>query len=191
MKKLLVSAMFLMSTQLFAQTGSKPVGFGALTTTISKFNGETAVFTGAYGGWYVNKKLLVGLGGSTLVSNHESVNTTQSGNEQDNTRLTYGGLVTEYTLHSGKFMRYTATSMLAYGHVTDGYVWSAADQLEKVKDNLFVSETSFNAEMNVASWFRVAGGVGFRNVMGSDLTTLDNKDMRGLTGNVTLKFGSF
>jgi hypothetical protein len=191
MKKLLVSAMFLMSAQLFAQTESKPVGFGALTTTISKFNGETAVFTGTYGGWYVNKKLLIGLGGSALVSNHESANTTKAGNEKDHTRLMYGGLVTEYTLYSGNLMRYTATSMLAYGHATDGYTYAAADQWEKVKDDLFVSETSFNAEMNVAKWFRVAGGVGYRNVMGSDLAGLDNKDMRGLTGNVTLKFGWF
>lgn len=196
MKKLLVSAMLLMSSQLFAQetkTESRPAGsgFGAMSTIISEFNGESAVFTGTYGGWYVTKKLMIGMGGYALVSSHESTNGNEKSDDRDNIRMGYGGLVTEFTIYSYKGVHFTNTSLLAYGKVNDGYAYSASDRWEKVSDEVFVSQTSLNAEMNMTDWMRVGAGVGYRSVMGSDLADLSNKDMSGFSANLTVKFGIF
>src|SRR5688572_18281890 len=80
MKKIILIALLLAGTRLYAQDASKSKspfgrkiehsGYGALTTNYSKFNGDDALFVGAYGGWMINHKLMLGLAGQYLVTQH-------------------------------------------------------------------------------------------------------------------------
>jgi hypothetical protein len=71
MKQLIFAVVVLMSTTLFAQEKNKSSfenkfsnsGYGVVSTQYSKFNSHGAVFTGAYGGWMIRHKLLIGAGG--------------------------------------------------------------------------------------------------------------------------------
>src|SRR4051812_22938524 len=45
-------------------------GYGVLSTQYSRFNHKDAIFVGAYGGWMINHRLMLGGGGYGLVTRH-------------------------------------------------------------------------------------------------------------------------
>src|SRR3954451_3376641 len=73
-------------------------GYGGLSTQYSKFNHQDAVFLGAYGGWMINHRFMLGLGGYGLVTSHKGFGINPVINEQNKLRMGYGGLMVEYTV---------------------------------------------------------------------------------------------
>src|SRR5688572_11867470 len=103
MKAIILLITLFASAQLYAQDSAKrsspfkgklhSSGYGALTTNYSKFNGEDALFVGAYGGWMINHKLMLGLGGQYLVTQHDGFGINAETNKKNDLKMGYGGLM--------------------------------------------------------------------------------------------------
>jgi hypothetical protein len=203
-KQILLAALVITSAQLFAQdaTNEKPFpvsrkishsGYGALSTKYSRFNGQDAIITGAYGGWMINHKLLIGAGGYALVTNHNGYGTNEA-QVQNKFRMAYTGLVTEYTFLEKKRIHASANVLIGAGAVVNGYIPSGGNiqDLESNDESGFlVVEPTLSIETDITKWFRVGVGAGYRLIESSEMTGITDKQLSGATANVTLKFGIF
>ena len=207
MTKLIFAAMLLFSTQVFAQQKTKTkslvshktesTGYGALSTVYSKFNGEHAVFAGAYGGWMINHKLMIGLGGYGLATNHRGVGLNAQTQQKNYWQMGYGGLMVEYTFFGNDVVHFTANTLLGGGIVKNGHgrgtiPENGSDELKDIDaSGFYVVQPSVSAEVNVTNWFRVGLGAGYRYVAGVDQQGISNSKMSAPTANLSLKFGVF
>src|SRR5687768_16423111 len=206
MKKIMILVALLGTAQLYAQDGTKSTspfsgkiqhsGYGALTTNYSKFNGDDALFVGAYGGWMINHKLMLGLGGHYLVTQHDGYGFNPQTNKMNELKMGYGGLMVEYTFFESKVVHATANPLVGFGAVTNGSKgsynpatnesWVSSDE-----SGFFALQPSINIEVSVTDWFRVSAGGGYRLIASSNVASISDADMSAPTANVTLKFGVF
>ena len=200
-KTILLAALAIMSAQLFAQdaTNEKRAlrishsGYGAISTKYSRFNGEDAIVTGAYGGWLINHKLMLGAGGYALVTHHDGYGASEA-NIQNKYVMGYGGFVAEYTFLEKKRIHASANVLLGFGAIATGHVPSGSsfEDFESHDESGFlVAEPSVSIETDVTKWFRVGVGAGYRLIGSGEMTGITNREMSGATANVTLKFGVF
>ncbi len=206
MKKIILFAVLCINAQLFAQDVAKSKspfagklhhsGYGALTTNYSKFNGEDALFVGAYGGWMINHKLMLGLGGYGLVTQHDGFGINAETNKKNELKMGYGGLMVEYTFFETKVIHATASTLVGVGVVTNGshskYDSETGESWRSSDESGFLAfQPSVNVEVSVTSWFRVSAGGGYRLITSADIEGISNAKMSAPTANVTLKFGVF
>ena len=206
MKTILLIAVLFVSLKLSAQENiqSKPPegrklhhsGYGALTTNYSKFNGENAMFVGAYGGWLINHKLMLGLAGQYLVTQHDGFGFNQETNKRNELKMGYGGLMVEYTFLEKRKIHATANSIVGFGVITNGsnggYDPETGESWRSVDESGFLAfHPSVNVELDVTRWFRVSAGGGYRIIASSNIKNLSDADLSSPTANVTLKFGIF
>ena len=171
-------------------------GYGTLSTQYSKFNHADAIFTGVYGGWMINHKLMLGVGGYGLLTTHKGFGINPVTNEQNQLRMGYGGLVAEYTCSGNKVIHITANTLVGAGGISNGYVKKGYrdddDSWQNVKGSaFFVVQPSANIEANITKWFRVGAGGGYRLIAANSLTGITNSDMSAPTANLSFKFGQF
>lgn len=84
----------------------------------------------------------------------------------------------------------------AYGSARIGWGGINIDINDNIRyrdlDKIFVATPEIGLELNVATWFRLAGTVGYRYVSGvNDNNGLRNADFSGATAAVTMRFGWF
>ena len=204
MKKIILIAAVLTAGKLYAQDAPATFlnrkthhgGYGAFTTNYSKFNGDDAVFVGAYGGWLINHKLLLGLGGQYLITQHDGAGVNPETHTLNKLKMGYGGVVVEYTFFESKAIHFTANTLVGFGVVTNGSrgddhyetgeSWKSSDE-----SGFLAFHPSVNVEVNITDWFRIAAGGGYRLITSADIQNVSNADMSSPTANVTLKFGIF
>jgi hypothetical protein len=207
MKKLIFVAVLLTSTQLVAQDGGGnetwlgkgklvSTGYGALSTQYTRLNEKSAVFTGAYGGWMINHKFMIGLAGYGLATNHQGFDAMGEADKQNELKMGYGGLMLEYTFLSEKKIHATTSLLVGAGAVVSGYrsdnVDSYGDHFHSVGESDFsVLQPTVSVEANMTDWFRISLGAGYRFVNGSDLAGLCDKRLSAPTMSLSLKFGKF
>jgi hypothetical protein len=210
MKKIILATawIFIMVTKLLAQDttsteiktliGKKTYnsGYIALSGTYTKFNKENAVLVGAYGGWLINHRLLIGMGGYGNVSRHAGFGTNPQ-NTQNRLRMGYGGLVVEYTFMHKSLLHITAGALVGAGAVSNGYKkdyyhGDNGEQWRSINSSaFFVAEPSVKLEMNVSKDVRIAAGGGYRYIREAKLAGITDLDMRSLTASLSLKVGLF
>lgn len=178
-------------------------GYGALSTRLTSIQGKDAAIVGAYGGWLIDHKLMLGLGGFGLTTDVRARSVAQErynpGGEPLYVQFGYGGFMLEYILAPNDLIHVTLQALAGGGAVSyrehwmdDNDHWNDDDRHYGGNDALFVIEPAAHAEVNVTTWFRIAAGLSYRYVSGIDeLQGVDNDDFRGLTGNLTFKFGAF
>jgi hypothetical protein len=196
MKKILLATAILLSTQLFAQK-THNTAYGALTTQYSRFNGENAIFTGAYGGLFVRQKLMVGLGVYGLVTQHKGYGLNAATHEPNNFRMGYGGLMAEYAILDKDRLHVTASALAGGGILKNGHgrgtiPENGSDELKDIDaTGFYVLQPSAQVEYDVTNWFRVGATAGYRYVTGSDQAGISDRKMSAPTAGLTFKFGSF
>jgi hypothetical protein len=207
MKQFFFAAMLLMSTELFAQSSGKKesvpgkhlisTGYGVLSTQYSRFNGQSALFVGAYGGWMINHKLMIGLGGYGLASRHQGIGKNAGTNEQNQWKMGYGGLMVEYHFYENKRVYFTVNTLIGGGIIKNGnrrgrIPENGSDELKDIDaSGFYVIQPSVNLEMVVTNWFHIGAGVGYRFVTGTDQPGITNAKMSAKTANLSFKFGVF
>lgn len=166
-------------------------GFGAPVVKFTSIDGNFGVITGVRGGWIINHKVSLGLGGYGLVTNHK-LNGLIEGKERY-LDFGYGGFEMEFILCSDEVFHLTFIGLIG-GGATD-YRLDKHRNYEKdcprEEDYFFVGEPSVNAEVNITSFFRINAGVGYRFVSGADNGYITDSNLSGFSGIVQLKFGSF
>jgi hypothetical protein len=186
---------------LFRFSGIKSSGFYiAATNSFTSINGKFANMSGLYGGWFVNKKLLIGVGGAatnTALRVPERYKT-EAGADM---RYQYAqfGLMTEYVMNSNNKV-HLAFNMLTGAGFTAQYIqdeWETFDDRHHYDHydhdtNFFVVvEPGAQVEVNILRWMRLSTGVSYRQTFGSNAKGLSDGDLSNISGNVGLKFGRF
>lgn len=172
-------------------------GYGAITNKFTRIRGDFANMTGLYGGWFINQRLMIGAGAAAVTSNIP-VPLEYSTDPTRNRSYEYGqvGLMTEYVVGSNKPIHFVfqlfsgAGFTLQYDH-HNRHSNSNLDDSVSDEHWFFVTEPGVQVEMNLFKWMRFSPGVSYRASFGSDAEGLKDKDIRGVSYNVTLKFGKF
>jgi len=198
MKKIIFAVLIISGTQAFAQqTRSHITAYGALSAQYSKFNGQNAAFTGAYGGVLLNHKLLLGAGAYALTTKHRGYGLNESSHKPNNWRMGYAGLVTEYTFMENKNIHFTAGALVGGGIIKNGrgrgtIPQNGSDELKDIDaSGFYVVQPSVALEVIAARWMRISAGVGYRYIAGADQPGITNRDMSAPTASLSFKFGLF
>jgi hypothetical protein len=183
--------------QLFAQeqtlVGNGDIehgGFGGLVFKYTQIKNEPAVLVGGRGGWIINHTFVIGGGGYGLVNQIKTdylIN-----NIQPFISFGYGGLELEYIIQSDQLVHFTIYTLIGAGGITyKEDLWEDWDNWNYGNDEFFVFEPAINIEINVINFFRINAGVNYRFISGLCYENLQNSDLAGFAGALTLKFGSF
>jgi len=187
MKKLLLS--FVLITLFFSAQAQEETlfdninvngGFGGPILEIGLGDGiSTAV--GGGGGLLIGDIFIGGYGMGNTQDNHFSVD----GNTE-RLDLGHGGLWLGYYAPSDKVVHFYGSTRLGWGEI-DAAEDNGPNNLE---DNVFVLTPEAGIEVNITSWFRVAGTLGYRFVTGTESNTFyDGSDFSGTFAGLTFRFG--
>lgn len=136
--------------------------YGALNGKVTTFDGKFAVLSGGYGGVFLNKKHLLGLGGYSLN------NRIRTGVDNRDWNMWYCGAVYEYVFNTDKLFHFSAGALLGGGGV------SQRTHFRHDRDNVHgssgfaVAEPFINAEMNISKYIRVFAGGSWRQAFGTN-----------------------
>jgi hypothetical protein len=174
-------------------------GYGALTNKFTTIRGDYANLVGAYGGVFINHKLLIGVGGAAM-TNRLDVPRQFSTDPLRDLNYEYGqfGLVTEYVVGSNKAFHVAFNLFSGAGFTLqndrdhwddDEFDWD--DEEPRDTNWFFVAEPGVQFEINVFRWMRFSPGISYRAAFGSDGMGMRDSDISNISYNATLKFGRF
>lgn len=175
-------------------------GFGAPRIKVSSVRGNLGVLVGAYGGWLIDHKLLIGGGGYGLANNikaQDDVQSVMNYKEQPYVDFGYGGGVLEYYFNPDELIHSSVSVLIGAGGVS--YRSSDFDHNSSLGgwndthkgDVVFVLEPGIGGEINVAKYFKVGASLSYRYVSGVDLYGMKNSDLSNFSAGIALKFGVF
>jgi hypothetical protein len=201
-KSVIIAFITVLSSYAYAQEiqtifkPGKSGGYGALTNSFTTIGGKYANMAGFYGGWYVNSKLFLGVGGGA-VTNDIPVLPEHSTVPGADMSYAYGqfGFVTEYVLWSDKIV-HGGFHLFTGGGFTGQYERSFDSDINtddsNLDENFFtVVEPGVFLELNLLKWMRFSPGVSYRATFDSDAAGLSDSDLSNVSYNLTLKFGKF
>lgn len=182
---------------IFKGTKTSSGGYGAITNKFTSINGEFANMVGLYGGWFINKKVMLGVGAAATTS-YLPVKDEFNIFPGKRTSYEYGqlGLMTEYVIASNKSLHVVFNVFTGAGFTTQ-YVRSTWDDNDyndyhNTDTNWFlVVEPGVQVEVNLLKWLRFSPGVSYRFVNNSESLDLTDNKLQGVSVNLTLKFGRF
>jgi len=168
-------------------------GFGGPVVKFTQIRDELGVLVGGRGGWIINHTLSLGGGAYGLANEIAGPDTLPYIKPLLN--LGYGGFEIEYLWHSGRLVHSTFSLLIGGGGV--GY-YEGNDQRDYDRDDhwenwdsFFITEPSFQIELNVTAFLRMDVGASYRFVSGVESYDLTDSDIGGPSLNVTFKFGRF
>lgn len=172
-------------------------GYGAISNKFSTINGDYANLVEVYGGWYVNKRFLLGIGAAATTND---IRVPDEFSTMPGVPMSYEygqvGMMTEYVVGSNRAFHVVFQLFSGAGFTVQyqRHDWhDDFDNLDYAKDEnwFFVAEPGVQLELNMFRWLRLSPGVSYRAAFGSDAEGLSDTDLSNLSYNVTLKFGKF
>lgn len=176
--------------QTLAGRSIKPKTFGAYGQgfgTISAVNGDFAVFTGAYGGVFLNKKWLLGAGAKGLANNIRLQSP-----DRPHIGFWYTGLVAEYVHNSDKLFHWSAGALVGGGGVSEREKneYGTKDRVY-ASSAVVVAEPFVQVEMNVTHYLRIVAGGSYRRVFGVGGLHITNEKLSAPGFSLGVKAGLF
>jgi len=166
-------------------------GYGGPTISVTNLGDETAVLMGGSGAWITKlesgNSISFGMAGYGLASNLKVDEI--SGNENEYLFFGYGGFQTEFTYQSNNIFHTTFKTLIGSGITGNRSKYHDFD--ENHDGMFFALEPSVNVEANVTKHFRIETGISYRFISGSNNSDFSDKDLSGLNGLISLKFGWF
>ena len=204
-KQLALAVLTVLSLQGFAQEGNVKTifktglrssgGYAAATNKFTRIRNEYTNLAGLYGGWYINHRLMIGIGAAASTNNLR-VPEQFSTDPMERRTWQYGqfGLVSEYVVNSDKPVHFVFHLFGGAGFTLQYQRddWDHNPGNSSSDENWFVvAEPGAQVEINLFRWMRISPGVSYRAAFGSDGRGLKDSDLRGVSYNATLKFGRF
>lgn len=152
-------------------------GFGAVVFKGSAVNDQFAGFFGGRGAWLIDHVFALGAGGYVMGG---GVDVQRDGGSQ-NLSMWYGGAEIEFISGWSQVYHITFLTLIGGGSLS----------LPGESDGIWAVEPELDLEINVASYFRLNFGGGYRFVWDVDIPELSNGDLSQFFGQVSLKFGAF
>ena len=158
---------------------------------VTRFDGGTHTLAGAYGGWVIDNRLLIGAGADWLTD------------PQHRTReLSYGGGVVQWRRGTDGVIGFSIQGLIGGGSATAtgdvSVVHFERDATTRrltpvrtterlpFREDFFVAEPSADVLVRLSSHVRLHAGGGYRAVSGAHGL---NDEIRGAVGNVALEIG--
>ncbi len=191
---------------------SKISGYGALDIKGGMLAGENTVFIGGKGALLINNTIAIGLGGYGSVNRNlapysSTMTFPQTSSSNLYLDMGYGGLILEYINNSDDLLHFNANVLFGAGGASHSETkfmsnnWDYLEDFTHPSTLFWVVEPSANLELNVTSFMKIGAGVSYRVVTGVDWDNLNtinkpellptSKNLSGLTGQITFKFGGF
>jgi hypothetical protein len=211
MKRILIPAILLLALavpELSAQEvqtlfrSTRPSGgYAALSNKFTTIQGQYANIAEIYGGWFVKRKFLLGIG-AAATTNNLKVPYQYSTDPLRKMSWQYGqlGLMTEYVFGSNRVVHFNL-SLFSGGGFTVQYERADLEDLDDYDydDNnlehdenfFYVLEPGAQLELNVFKWMRLSPGISYRKTFGSEAIGLSDNDLSDWSYNLSLKFGKF
>ncbi|MDF9798493.1 hypothetical protein OKW21_003756 [Catalinimonas alkaloidigena] len=165
-------------------------GYGGPAVRLSAISGDFAAFFGGYGGWYLNKRFMIGGGGFGLVNNLPvPLDMRVDPNLDLHYDMGYGGFMFEYVFNSDRILHLMTNVLVGGGGIEQDF--EGLSDFSNTQSAFFVFEPGAHLEVNVAPFFRVAGGITYRLVSGSDTVGIQDSDLSSMSVALSLKFGYF
>ncbi|HKH60683.1 MAG TPA: hypothetical protein VKA49_07620 [Flavitalea sp.] len=170
-------------------------GYGAVTNKFTTIRGEYTNLAGLYGGWYINHRIMIGIGAAASTNNLH-VPQQFSTNPIKPRTWQYGqfGMVSEYVISSDKPI-HLAFHLFSGAGFTLQYQredWDHSSHDNASDENWFVVvEPGVQLEVNLFKWMRLSPGVSYRGTFGSYGRGLGDSDLSAVSYNATMKFGKF
>jgi hypothetical protein len=176
-------------------------GYVALSNKFTTIKGEYANIAELYGGWFIKRRFLFGIGAAATTNNIKGP-IQYSVDPSRNMSWEYGqlGLMTEYVFASNKVVHVNLT-LFGGGAFTVQYErkdlddWDQNDfdddDFDHDENFFYVLEPGAQLELNVFKWMRLSPGISYRKTFGSDALGLEDKDLSDWSYNISLKFGKF
>jgi hypothetical protein len=175
----------------------KSGGYGAISNKFTTIGGNFANIVEGYGGWFINNRLLIGIGGAGL-TNDVPVSPQFSNDPSVDMSYAYGqfGAVNEYVLWSDKVVHGVFHVFAGAGFTGqyERFGWDSGHDIDGSNIDeqfFFVLEPGVQIELNLMKWLRFSPGVTYRAAFGSDTPGLSDSDLSAVSYNLTLKFGKF
>nr|NQU91960.1 hypothetical protein [Bacteroidota bacterium] len=176
-------------------------GYGALMVDYCKIDGKDAVVVGGRGGWIINHRLVLGIGGKGIAS---SVSYPQS-IETDKYYLNggYGGLLIEPIIFPMSAVHISVPVIIGAGGAVYakkydwGTNWDDQSQWTTIDSSpFFVVEPGVEINLNLVKFMRISFGCYYRYTSGLNLENpygekSDDHILDGFSGGIALKFGKF
>jgi hypothetical protein len=207
-KVIIILALFFISLPVLAQEETlfdgkfENGGFGGPALKVTSIDKTASLMMGGRGAWLINHTIGIGGGGYGLATN---INLKTPDGKDLRMEFGYGGLILEYVYNSNSYIHFTAQTLIGGGSAgwrdDDDYYYDN-DQRHNTyaRDYFFVIEPEVNVEFNIVKWLRIDLGLGYRIISGLDskltysgttIKSLESKDLSGLSGVLTFKFGLF
>ncbi|KQS28144.1 hypothetical protein [Dyadobacter sp. Leaf189] len=191
---------------IFKNSGShKSGGYVALSNKFTRINGSFASMPEIYGGWFINRKLMLGVSGAAT-TNYIPVPLVNQNFAANKMSYLYGqfGLMTEYVVASTRKVHVNVNLLTGSGFTlqydrfddddwNDNFWnddWDDHDGDENARF-FFVMEPGVQVEFNLLKWMRFSPGVSYRQTFNAKGNGLSDKDLSNISYNLTLKFGIF
>ncbi|MFK7952587.1 MAG: hypothetical protein AB8B73_07045 [Ekhidna sp.] len=172
--------------------------FGAMDLKVGNFMGERALVAGAYGGFIINRRYLFGVAGYGLVTNVEFEGTVPNHPAPKNLNLHggYGGVLIGPTIAHKELIHLSMPIILGVGsfEVVDKnyFASNVADSEFTIENSIFfVVEPGIQLEFNITKYFRIAAGVTYRYISGTELANVTDKKVTNTSGVLSFRFGRF
>ena len=165
-------------------------GYGGPLIETTQINNDWGVLFGGKGGFIVNRKFAFGGIGMALLNNPDFTGSSQSESTDVPLQLSYatGGVFFEYIFNLESPVHISIPLNIMGGGVT---INEENTNNEIESSGMFVIQPGINLEFNVTKHFIPAFYVTYRQVLGTSLENLNNKDLSGLSIGLLLKFGAF
>ena len=174
--------------QAVSEVGPRHGGFGAPVVKLTEVDSRFGVFMGGRGGWVIDGSVVIGGGGYALVNTGNFDDLTNGAGDPGGLEMAYGGLELGYVHHPENRVHVSVGLLLGAG----GLTWTPDDSSEnQADDGFFIAEPELDLILNATTFFRAAIGVSYRLVQDAELFELRDGDLSGLTGVLSLQFGSF
>jgi hypothetical protein len=164
--------------------------YGGPLISATQINGEWGSLLGGKGGIIINQRIALGGVGMGLVSNNTFVESNTEDGVNEILELGYGagGIFVEYIFKLNSPVHFSIPLNMMVGGASINEVGS---NVELESSYLFVLEPGINIEFNVAKQFIPAINISYRQVFGSSLANVSNKDFSGINIGMVFKFGDF
>lgn len=173
-------------------------GFGNIDFRVGEVVDQQALIVGAYGGVLINKYFMLGVAGYGLTteSKFDGFNPETSAPRELNPYGGYAGMLMGFKVASREIIHLSVPMIIGAGQLDvsdDNYFDLANGDNDFVLESssFFVFEPSALIELNISHHFRLGFGAGYRLVKGSSLENLDDDDLSGFSGVVSIQLGKF
>ncbi len=165
------------------------IGFGGPAIKISRFNGQLAIMTGGRGSAVINNRFTVGGGGYGIFNSIKIY-----GSENLSSRIYkmgYGGLELGYVFYSRPRLKFGSSVLFATG----ASFWMSNPKIKNESpfkndfNFITVLEPTVYGEIKLNRWLKLHAGITYRYVAGSNLTYIQNNEIRDFSGYFGILFG--